>query len=589
MMPEMSKVEILGAQSEFIKALFDASSLGFMIVNNNGVLEYINGEAARIVGMEQENEITGRTLADIDNIMGCGIGDAFNSLLNGVPFRKSDHRCTNLKGDIVVINIFCSPYRRDDTDVAGFLAIIQDVTESYKQKSDLEQANNELNIMWQLSEALSAITDLDKALKTILTSVTANQGLAFNRAFLFLIDRDGNTLEGKLAVGPTSPEEAGQIWSQLSQKPRTLIELLNDFSIPEQNTSFGLTSMIQGWQINLSEPSIFADVVSSSRGTNVNGSSELTRLSRAILDRLNTSRLALAPITSKGHCFGLIAADNKITGKPISDADVRLLQTFANHTAVAIERSQLYDRLVEHAADLEEKNRQLAESQEQIVRIEKMSVIGELTSSIAHELRNPLTVIGGFAGLLLNAEKSDTNREYLNIISSEAKRAESVLHQVLDFKRSSYTEHSQIEFNQLVKKTYDLFISRARKRNKSPKLMMSDNDIFIHGNSDQIRHALYQFLMMTVEEMTDECQVDIAVNSDERSARMEIIFTGDNNARQKVIKTLKQIFGTATGTQKLSIIVAGETIKYHGGTYGVEGTADSIPKIYIELPLMGVK
>ncbi|MCK4574578.1 MAG: histidine kinase, partial [candidate division Zixibacteria bacterium] len=124
--------------------------------------------------------------------------------------------------------------------------------------------------------------------------------------------------------------------------------------------------------------------------------------------------------------MGLLAADNLITSRPISDNDVRLLQIFANQAAVAMERASLYEEQKTRAIQLERMNRRLAESQDQIVKIEKMSVIGELTASIAHELRNPLTIIGGFANLMLNAGVTDEQREYLNIIASETRRSEAV-------------------------------------------------------------------------------------------------------------------------------------------------------------------
>ena len=66
--------------------------------------------------------------------------------------------------------------------------------------------------------------------------------------------------------------------------------------------------------------------------------------------------------------------------------------------------------------------------------------------------------------------------------------------------------------------------------------------------------------------------------------RFGIGFAGSDEALVKVKKTLEQIFGSSTGTQKLSIIVAGETIKYHGGGYGLAQGSDGRPEIYIELP-----
>ncbi|RKX23878.1 MAG: hypothetical protein DRP46_14085, partial [Candidatus Zixiibacteriota bacterium] len=434
------------------------------------------------------------------------------------------------------------------------------------------------------SEALSSAVDPDEVLRIILTAVTANQGLGFNRAFLFLLDNQEEKLKAIMAVGPGSPEEAGEIWSRLSQQQKSLIEMLSDYRERENNSDKTLSSLVEGWEIGIDDSAAFSRAINDAVGVNVLSDPGLDQATKDILERLNTVNLAVAPIVSNGKRLGLIAADNQITRKAIRNSDVELLQTFANQTAVAIERSQLHENLVEHAACLEEKNRQIAESQEQIIRIEKMSVIGELTSSIAHELRNPLTVIGGFANLMLSAGTQDGNSEYLNIILSEAKRAESVLNQVLDFSRASKTRTRAIDFNNLVGQTYELLLSRVKHSTKPPKRESWENQIMVWGNPDQLQHALFQYMSLTVEELTGECRVRFRTGSRDGMVCFSIGFDGDEKALAKVKTTLKQIFGSSTGTQKLSIIVAGETIKYHGGGFGLSEGRDEQPEIYIELP-----
>jgi signal transduction histidine kinase len=293
----------------------------------------------------------------------------------------------------------------------------------------------------------------------------------------------------------------------------------------------------------------------------------------------------VAPVYGRDKLLGLIAADNQIIRKPIADFDVRLLQTFANHSAVAIERSRLYDGLREYTARLEEKNRLLAESQEQLVRIEKMSIIGELTSSIAHELRNPLTVIGGFANLILSSDKVRDYHEYLNVIVSEAKRAETVLHQVLDFSRAGETAVVDIEIGSLLMKTYELFVSQLKPAQNPPRTGFTHDKAFTRGNPTQLQHAFYQFMKITADEIVDEFRPIFKTEVDSDVYRFFIEFDIVPERREKILEILREIFGTAAGKQGLSLIVAGETIKYHRGHFGVAGGKMHPPRIYIELPL----
>jgi PAS domain S-box-containing protein len=588
-MIELDIVQPVRDQKNNLRAVFENFSLGVFIIGTNGTIDFINTEAAGILGLDRIENMGGNSLYDIDSILNCGLEKALDQVLDGNRYRLKDHCCTNRQGRFMVINLYGSPYCNNEGEITGFLGVIEDVTESYNQKTALEEAVEELSILWQVSEALSSVSDLDHALKMILTAVTANQGLGFNRAFLFLVDETGEKLIGRVAVGPANPEEAGRIWAQLSAQPKTLTELLDEYRNANSGAGFSLESLITNLEIDLKEPSVFAEALNENRGINVFVSDQLSQQSTGILRQLNSYNIAVAPIISKGKKLGLIAADNQITGREVTDSEVQLLWTFANHTAMALERSKLYENIVDHATRLEEKNRQIAESQEQLLRIEKMSVIGELTASIAHELRNPLTVIGGFANLMLSSGRGDENSEYLNIIVSEAKRAESVLNQVLDFSKASRSENGLVDFGSLVQATHDLFRVRVKCNRKLPELKIDELKMPVWGNRDQLQHAVYQFIGLPMEEMTDDCAAGISVFTEDNYVKMNMEFNGSTEAKEQAENILKQIFDTTIGTQKLSIIVAGETIKYHGGNLGIMSGTESPPILYMELPLYEVQ
>jgi hypothetical protein len=115
--------------------------------------------------------------------------------------------------------------------------------------------------------------------------------------------------------------------------------------------------------------------------------------------------------------------------------------------------------------------------------------------------------------------------------------------------------------------------------------MLSRENLTIWGNPDQLQHALFQFMNLAIDETTGECGVSVTSSKCDNRARLEIGFSGENSARVRVVRTLNQIFNNPGGTQRLAIIAAGETIKYHGGDYGIEGSERNLPKIYIELPI----
>ncbi|MCP4706605.1 MAG: hypothetical protein GY865_18555, partial [candidate division Zixibacteria bacterium] len=178
------------------------------------------------------------------------------------------------------------------------------------------------------------------------------------------------------------------------------------------------------------------------------------------------------------------------------------------------------------------------------------------------------------------------NAEYLNIILSETQRSEPVLHQVLDFSRASRTCSCEIEFNSIVKEAYDYFQTKTKVRQSHIDLDLDEKMAKVWGNPDQLLHGLLQFMHLTAEGMTDECRARIRTSFNNKTVSLVIEFIGPRKARENTVKIYDKIFGDSNGTQRLSLIVAGETIKYHGGNYGVEKSNDDNPILFVELPTL---
>jgi len=564
---------------EHMKAL-DEICLGLFSMSDDGYLKCFNKTAAKIFGVDENTVWDELHITGIDRFLGTGLGDRYPEIIRSTsPFIQNNISCTNRHGRFMTLNICCMQNN------GYLLGVMEDLNNQQCHQEKPYSQSRGLQMLTDISAALSSSYELDQVLKVILTGATASQGLGFNRVFLFMYDKISHQLNGHLAVGPANAQEAEHIWKNLESMQLTLNELINTYEECSKDNKDEITNLIKNTSFDLNKDSLIGKACNSGNWINLENRAELDPITEKFLNRLGTKRIALVPMMSKGKLLGLLIADNYITGQTITDDAVQMLQFLSNQAAVAMEKAMLYDDQRERARELARINTLLKESQDQIIRIEKMSIIGELTSAIAHELRNPLTIIGGFANLILKSDIPDDLREYVNIIASETSRTEAVLDHVLDFQKSSQNENEYLEFSGLVENNLKIFLGRRKSHDVEMSLSRAKEELKVYGIQDQLSHALYQLFYLAGEELLPPGKAEIRTENKAGKAVMMITFICDDTDREKLINALRQVFTENSASKRLTILVAGETIKYHGGTLGVAFGNDGAPSVYVELPL----
>jgi signal transduction histidine kinase len=134
--------------------------------------------------------------------------------------------------------------------------------------------------------------------------------------------------------------------------------------------------------------------------------------------------------------------------------------TLVRSLRYAIERKQKLKEYSEHLeAMVDERTRELRESQEQIVRNEKLAVLGQLAGGVGHELRNPLGVINTSVYYLKLAqpEAGKKIKQHLSMIEHEVHNADKIISDLLDFAQNNPAEHEQVPVGKLVRETLERF------------------------------------------------------------------------------------------------------------------------------------
>lgn len=361
-----------------------------------------------------------------------------------------------------VLASFLAEYRRQKTQIQSLVSFLDNKT-------------LEIRFLHELGYVLQSSVDLDEVLSVALTAITAGKGFGMNRAFLLLCDREEGMLKGYLGLGPRNLEEASQVWNEILQNDMDLQTLAQNFRLNKLSSERAkFHDVLEQLSIPLSNKDhIVIKALDGKRPIMVEGAFQHPDVPPELARLLGVDTFLLMPLISRNRRVGMIVADNCITHRTITEEDMHSLETFGFPVAFAIERASLYDKLQVELNRVTEAGKKLKEQQELIVRMENMALVGRITSSIAHSVRNPLMIIGGFArSMLKNSPESDPKRTFIESIVAETRQLEVVLDEILNYSDSLYPTRDFWDVNQLVetalRDTADILTSLGYATNYSP-------------------------------------------------------------------------------------------------------------------------
>lgn len=303
------------------------------------------------------------------------------------------------------------------TSLASALLLAQNRIEELNYR--LQVNDREFAFLRDVGLFLQGSLGRDEVIVMALTAITAGKGYGLNRAVLLLVDEENERLNGYLAVGPRTAADGWQIWNEIAERDESLQDLARRFlaeKLTDEQARF--RDLLDGLSVPLARHDhLFITTLESRQSVHITQLWNETRLDPQQVELLGTSELVLVPLLSGARRIGILLADNIVTGAPISENDIHRLETFALPVSYAIERAALYELLRQELSNLTTAHQRLNAQQEVIVRMEKLALIGEMSADIAHRIRNPLTIIGGYTRRLLKGlELSDKQRQGLEVI-----------------------------------------------------------------------------------------------------------------------------------------------------------------------------
>jgi len=440
-----------------------------------------------------------------------------------------------------------------------------------------------MNLLGEVSKIIARLDREEDIILAILTVTTAREGLGFNRAFVFLRGDEYNLLRGKYALGPSSPEEAESIWRILDKDSDASLEkLVSKGQKLHYLRNSPLTKITKRLAIELDDPGAVI----------ARGLDEVRFVSRKDLESANDREIAAAlgledfcviPIATVEDRLGLMIVDNIFTGKEVTAEDAHLLEMVVSHATTSLRAAQLKESLKKNVESLKATYRKLKSNEERILRAEKLAISGELTSSVLHEIKNPLVSVGGFARALWESgDLGEKDREKVEIIMNEAQRLESYLENLQS--NISRLKLEKGDINQIIEDVCQLLQNEFAERSIELRKSLSPYVAQCRVDQVKIHEAFLNILQNAAEAVDGDGHVWVRTWMDESRISIEIADDGEGIPKKELARIFTPFFTTKENGSGLGLAFVHRIIRDHGGDISVSSTRGKGTTFLIALP-----
>ncbi|MEW6687139.1 MAG: ATP-binding protein [Candidatus Edwardsbacteria bacterium] len=250
--------------------------------------------------------------------------------------------------------------------------------------------------------------------------------------------------------------------------------------------------------------------------------------------------------------------------------------------------------------ELEETNKKLKEWQERLLAMERMRILGELSSGVAHDLNNILTVVSGRVELLLQDLKEPQKIDSLKIIQQALDDGAKIVHRLFELaKGKTHKDFSALDLNTIIQQTLEMtspkWKSEAKKKGIKIETLTELNKIPpIMGNASELRELLTNLILNAVEAMPEGGTLTIKtayhwqVPPGEQSwVEVSVIDTGVGVSEEIREKIFEPFFSTKERGSGLGLnIVQGIIAEHKGKIFCESEEGDKGTKFTIKLPAL---
>jgi len=452
--------------------------------------------------------------------------------------------------------------------VSPLIAYAEALEREQKLSREIKKNLENLRIINELNKIIMKPRKLDELIFLILTALTFGKDIGFNRAGLFMYNTNTGVLQGMIGVGCENIEET-QIWEKLPNI--TTIEWLETIEKNKIKNESSFNRKIRQIRFDITDFPVILQIL---RNGSVYVSPKDTK--DIIKELLNVEEYAIVPLIGKEDLLGMLYVDNKFNKKTIDENYISLLQTFASQAALAIENSKLY-------SELSNTNELLKTAQQELLVKEKLATVGEMLTTLAHEIRNPLTAIGGFANIILKKSEDNTIKEFAEKIYYHASKMDNMFKEFLLLAKQNHLSYTPVNLKEIIIDCIENF--KHNHNNISFNLNLA-NELVVSGDKNMLCVVINNLIKNAIQAMPEGGNITINVYSENNYAVITVEDEGQGIPPEVLPNIFDPFYTTKFNGFGIGLSISYKIVKQHNGIIYAENKTDRGARFTIKLPLL---
>jgi PAS domain S-box-containing protein len=214
---------------------------------------------------------------------------------------------------------------------------------------------------------------------------------------------------------------------------------------------------------------------------------------------------------------------------------------------------------------------ELQRLRDEVGRMERLSLVGQMAASITHEIRNPMAVIRGFVQLL-NERSPEDQQSYFRIVLDELDRANAIINDFLSLAQNRIVEKEPSNLHDLLNDLVPLLWADANMRGQIIDLRLCEEMDLLQLNSKEIKQLILNLARNGMEAMNDKGVLRIETTSFKDTVQLRVIDNGIGISEEKLERLFEPFYTTKMNGTGLGLALCLSIVERHNGKINVEST-----------------